>query len=186
MRIPTLLQKITELARQEDKATVLEIDLMMDYTRVLYADLMEWRNRVALTDSLAAPAIQQQAPATPPPQITVAAEPIAGSATQPSPYQAPVTEKIDPIQTLENNPPQQRGDIRTLIGINDKYQYISELFGNNKDAYNEVLDELNSLDDYEEALGWLQAKVVAQYNWEDESMTVQSFYGTLSQFFTAI
>ena len=51
-RISTLLQKINELAAKDKEAGVIDIDLMMDYTRVLYADLQEWRARVSFNTSL--------------------------------------------------------------------------------------------------------------------------------------
>ncbi len=46
-RIPTLLHKLHELAANREKNTEIEIDLMLDYTRVLYADLLEWRKTLA-------------------------------------------------------------------------------------------------------------------------------------------
>src|ERR1044072_7236492 len=46
MRIPTLLQKLSELSSQPDHRTAIDVDLMLDYTRVLYADLLEWRARL--------------------------------------------------------------------------------------------------------------------------------------------
>jgi trimethylamine:corrinoid methyltransferase-like protein len=51
-RIDTLLEKLTELNRLKEKATIIDVDLMMDYTRVVYADLQEWRKRVEFTDNI--------------------------------------------------------------------------------------------------------------------------------------
>ena len=51
-RIDTILEKLTELNKLKDKATIIDIDLMMDYTRVVYADLQEWRKRVEFTDNI--------------------------------------------------------------------------------------------------------------------------------------
>ena len=45
-RIATLLQKLTELSTQ-GKPTQIDIDLMLDYTRVIYADLLEERKKLA-------------------------------------------------------------------------------------------------------------------------------------------
>src|SRR5688572_16330468 len=53
-RVQTLLQKITELSTKEQH-DIIEIDLMMDYTRVLYADLMECRNRLVFTGAVPQP-----------------------------------------------------------------------------------------------------------------------------------
>jgi hypothetical protein len=51
-RIDTLLEKLTELNRLKEKATIIDVDLMMDYTRVVYADLQEWRKRIEFTDNI--------------------------------------------------------------------------------------------------------------------------------------
>lgn len=153
-RIPALLQKITELSNLKDKAGVIEIDLMMDYTKVIYADLLEWRNRVAFSNSVA---IEKTVTDVNPPAI------------ERTVINIPVT--VQP----ENK------DIRRLVGINDKYLFISELFGNDKDAYEAIMDELNNLETHQQAVNWLNAKM----HWDDEQETVQSFYGLLSNFFSA-
>ena len=49
-RISTLIQKLSELAEQEKKLGLIDIDLMLDYTRVMYADLLEVRKNYALND----------------------------------------------------------------------------------------------------------------------------------------
>lgn len=154
-RIPTLLQKISELSERKDKAGVIEIDLMLDYTRVLYADLLEWRGRAAFNDTL-----------TPAKPVTVA--PVQNVAA-PAPQSMPVAEK-----------PAQK-DIRQMVGINDKYLFISELFGNDKDAYEATLNELNTFETYTQAVNWLTAKL----HWEEAEETVQSFYGLLNNFFSS-
>jgi hypothetical protein len=57
-RIDTLLEKLKELNKLNEQATIIDIDLMMDYTRVVYADLQEWRKRIEFTDNIPTP-IQQ-------------------------------------------------------------------------------------------------------------------------------
>lgn len=42
-RIRTVLQKLTDLAQRNPERSVIDIDLMLDYTRVIYADLLEVR-----------------------------------------------------------------------------------------------------------------------------------------------
>ena len=38
-RIRTVLQKLTDLSQRNPDRTAIDIDLMLDYTRVIYADL---------------------------------------------------------------------------------------------------------------------------------------------------
>lgn len=47
-------------------------------------------------------------------------------------------------------------DINSAIGLNDKFIFIRELFGGNKDQYHETIQILNNFDIYENALGFLK------------------------------
>jgi hypothetical protein len=75
-------------------------------------------------------------------------------------------------------------DIRKLIGINDKYQFISELFGNDKETYEIVLTRLNKFGSYADAVTWMD-EVHTENRWDDEHPTVISFYDVMSQFFAS-
>lgn len=76
-------------------------------------------------------------------------------------------------------------DIRSYIGINDKYNFISELFGNNAESYEEILNEINLCGSKAEVLQFLEnSGITTLYKWDVEGFSVQSFYGVLSQFFS--
>ncbi len=146
-RIRTLLQKINDLSRAEDKATILDIDLMMDYTRVLYADLAELRSRATFNNNL--------------PDLKASQlEKVENTALNKT--------NIQPTKSLEK-----------LIGINDKYLFISELFGNNKTFYDEILQQLNHFENYTQADNWLKSKC----DWEDDNETVLAFRNVLQQYY---
>ena len=66
-------------------------------------------------------------------------------------------------------------DLRTVININDKFSFMSELFHNNMKAYNDFILRLNSIDTRDEALMCVN-EVAAQYKWDEGSVAVQSFY----------
>jgi hypothetical protein len=75
-------------------------------------------------------------------------------------------------------------DIRTYIGINDKYNFISELFHNNAEAYEEVLHEINKCENKAAAFMFLeQAGITTLYQWDTEGFSAQVFYNVLNQFF---
>lgn len=165
-RIAILLDKIKEL-NNNPETTVLEIDLMMDYTRVLYADLVERRRNISFAN-------------------TVASNPETVLPEQKTENQnaTSVTEIKTPDfvpASLPYIPPHPKTDIRDRIGINDKYQFISELFGNDKNAYEETLNAVNDSDTKEEALRRLKENTNAY--WNEDSESVQIFYKTLSDFF---
>lgn len=66
-------------------------------------------------------------------------------------------------------------DLRTIININDKFSFMSELFHNNMKAYNDFILRLNSIGDRQQALEHVKT-IAAQYNWNPESLVVKSFY----------
>jgi hypothetical protein len=179
-RTITLLQKINALLSKEADATAIDVDLALDYTRVLYADLLEWRSRVSFNQSLMPDVL-----------IVPQSEPIQQEITdgtgadvslsQDSIPTQPITDAENDLNAILTEP--QSADIRKWIGINDKYQFISELFGNDKNAYEIVISELNTMSDYDKAVEWLD-EAHTSYNWNDEDITVQSFYSVVNQFFS--
>ena len=66
-------------------------------------------------------------------------------------------------------------DLRTIININDKFSFMSELFHNNMKAYNDFILRLNNYSSREEALAYV-SEVAAQYMWHENSLVVKSFY----------
>ena len=66
-------------------------------------------------------------------------------------------------------------DLRTVININDKFSFMSELFHNNMKAYNDFILKLNAIADREEALAYV-AEVAEAYNWDNNSVVVKGFY----------
>lgn len=181
-RIQVLLQKINELAQSKGNEIV-EVDLMLDYTRVLYADLLEVRNNLMaqqlyVTKDAPAPKPVPRQPAP------VATTPVAPA---PQPATSQVAAQSEPIR--QHAPKEEHistpaaKSIRNQIGINDKYQFISELFGNDKDEYEKIINHLDTFDNYEAASRWLQTHTHRQLNWDDDHETVISFYATLHMFF---
>lgn len=70
-------------------------------------------------------------------------------------------------------------DIKKAFGINDRFMFIKELFNSNREDFNNELDYLNSLNNYEEAIEQLNSK----YNWDNESEAVQSFLSIIRRRF---
>ena len=66
-------------------------------------------------------------------------------------------------------------DLRTIININDKFSFMSELFHNNMKAYNDFILRLNATSDRAEAMEYVKA-VAEEYRWDDGSVVVKSFY----------
>lgn len=66
-------------------------------------------------------------------------------------------------------------DLRTVININDKFSFMSELFKNNMRAYNDFILTLNDIKSRDEALA-VVAETSKQYQWDENSSAVQTFY----------
>ena len=76
-------------------------------------------------------------------------------------------------------------DIRSFIGINDKYQYMNELFANNKTAYEESLDKIVFCNDFKAAQEWLSTTAMERYGWQKEDETYLSLVETVRKYFAA-
>jgi hypothetical protein len=75
-------------------------------------------------------------------------------------------DKIDPRQNIR--------DLKSAIGINEKFLFINELFEGSLNEYENALGRLNACKEFSEAssiINLLQEK----YNWEPLSESVQSF-----------
>ena len=95
-------------------------------------------------------------------------ERLGGGAAMASGFERTASRKVD--------------DLRTVININDKFSFMSELFKNNMRAYNDFIMYLNSLTSREEALEYV-AGVAAQYKWDEGSLAVKSFYNVFDMKF---
>ncbi len=69
---------------------------------------------------------------------------------------------------------QKTEDIRSGIGINDKFQFISELFEGNENEYNAALNQLNTYPSYSEAEAFLNS-IRGIYKWKDDNAFADKF-----------
>ena len=66
-------------------------------------------------------------------------------------------------------------DLRTQIGINDRFMFIRELFNNNETLYEQTLNELNKETDLDEALIYIGEN----FRWRGDSAAAQRFINML-------
>ena len=89
--------------------------------------------------------------------------------TPPVASQQPTTNiRQDLSQKLSKKPV---SNIATAIGINERFQFINELFGKDADAYSATIEELNGLSNFAEALDLLQTR----FSWDYENQLVERF-----------
>ncbi|MCQ2295264.1 MAG: hypothetical protein MJZ67_06375, partial [Bacteroidales bacterium] len=66
-------------------------------------------------------------------------------------------------------------DLRTIIGINDKFAFMNNLFNSNMRAYNDFVLHLNAINDREEALEYVNI-IAQEYKWDETSDDVIRFH----------
>ena len=133
---------------------------------------------------VAAPEPEPAVEPAPEPAVAPAPEPAAPAApTQQAslldylsvPAQRTLGESLGEGRAMQHSLEKKVDDLRTVININDKFSFMSELFHNNMKAYNDFILRLNATASREEALAHVH-DVAAQYKWDNDSVTVKSFY----------
>ena len=71
-------------------------------------------------------------------------------------------------------------NIKSSIGINEKFAYLKDLFKNNMAEYNESLDKLNNFENYGEAEDFFQ-ELKSKYSWDPESKSFQGLAELLNR-----
>ena len=209
-KIQTLLQKLNELANTGAVSSAIEQDLMLDYTRQLYDALLVLKQE---NTALPADEVKPDT-VIPVIENKIEHEPISAAITNESietikaekqqkteSTASIIIEEESEATRLSLNMPEEviaqdydlqqltnftvtSKEIRMFIGINDKYQFISELFGNNAEAYEEILSEINNCETKQDALFFLSnSGVTTLYGWEEDNFTVVLFQNVLNQFF---
>lgn len=80
-------------------------------------------------------------------------------------------------EKLEHSPV---GDLREAIGINDKFQFVNELFNGDLELYNKVLNELNDFSSLQGALTYL-SELTVQYDLKKSGTAFQRLKALLSK-----
>ena len=62
-------------------------------------------------------------------------------------------------------------DIKSAIGINDRYYFQRELFDGNAELFNSVIEQLNSMENMESAAAFL----AGNFTWDENNEAVMSF-----------
>ncbi|MBR1517770.1 MAG: hypothetical protein IJ620_06485 [Bacteroidales bacterium] len=94
-----------------------------------------------------------------------------------------LSKKSDTENQIENRMMHNKvSDLRTIININDKFSFMTELFHNNMKAYNDFILRLNAISDREEALAHVRM-VAQEFQWDKESRAVQTFYSVFDRKF---
>jgi len=66
-------------------------------------------------------------------------------------------------------------DLRSAIGINDKFQFIQELFGGDEKSFEVGIKTINAFKIFPEAQFYIKRELREKNNWDDESNVVKQF-----------
>ena len=66
-------------------------------------------------------------------------------------------------------------DLRAAIGINDKFQFMEELFNKDEALFESSIKTINAYKNFAEAQFWIKQNLRNKFNWEEESATVIAF-----------
>jgi hypothetical protein len=86
--------------------------------------------------------------------------------------------KIDDQPVVQVNeeakvaPKVPRADLKAGIGINDKFQFIAELFAGSGDKYEEAIRQLNSFETADASMLYLD-EIRSRFQWKEESDSAQ-------------
>ncbi len=80
----------------------------------------------------------------------------------------------------------RRAPVETVarsISLNQKFRFINQLFNGNTNAYSQALDEIDSLDNYGQALDLISYRYASQYLWDMSSDEVSELVEILKRRF---
>jgi hypothetical protein len=66
-------------------------------------------------------------------------------------------------------------DLRGAIGINDKFQFMEELFNKDETLFESSIKTINSYKNFAEAQFWIKQNLRNKFQWEEDSKTVIAF-----------
>lgn len=110
--------------------------------------------------------------------------------------EAPIVEVIEEpvfatvvVETkIEDIPPKKEPktvllpDIKSNIGINDKFQFIADLFQNNSEKYEAAIKQLNSFNTKDSSLLFVE-ELRQQYKWKEDDYTAQQLTNIVTRRF---
>jgi hypothetical protein len=66
-------------------------------------------------------------------------------------------------------------DLKSAIGINDKFQFIATLFGGDEKAFDQSIKTINGFKIYAEAQFWIKSNLREQNKWDETTDVVKAF-----------
>jgi len=91
-----------------------------------------------------------------------------------------VAEPVTVAETFNRAPIES---VARSISLNQKFRFINQLFNGNTNAYNQAIEEIDSLDNYGQALDLISYRYASQYLWDMSSDEVSELVEILKRRF---
>ncbi len=75
-------------------------------------------------------------------------------------------------------------DLKKAISINDRYQYITNLFSGDEAMYDRSIKTINSFNIISEAEYWIRRELAVKHGWRENDPLVKQFYHLVSRRFS--
>lgn len=112
-----------------------------------------------------------------------ATQPPAHSDVIPPIAQEPTESDARPDSLAEKLSQTRIDDLTVAIGLNQKFQFIKELFEGDADAYTEAVKKLNRADNKQAAMDYLRNEVKEPFGWDEEDETTLAFINLIERRF---
>ncbi len=76
-------------------------------------------------------------------------------------------------------------DLRRVIGVNERFTFINQLFDGDAGSYDRVIRTINEMHSYQEANGYLQQHLSNSENWTDDNKVAVQFKQLIRKRFDA-
>lgn len=74
----------------------------------------------------------------------------------------------------------KKGDLKSMIGLNDRFRFLNELFGGNSGEFNAAINQLDEIDSLEEAEDYLD-RLFGVYHWDKNGQAYSDFHLLIKQ-----
>lgn len=75
-------------------------------------------------------------------------------------------------------------DLKKAISINERYQYITNLFSGDEAMYDRSIKTINNFNIYSEAEYWIRRELAVKHAWKENDPLVKDFYHLVSRRFS--
>ena len=89
----------------------------------------------------------------------------------------------EPITVAETFTQAPIESVGRSISLNQKFRFINQLFNGNSSAYNQAIEEIDTLDNYGQALDLISYRYASQYLWDMGSDEVSELIEILKRRF---